>query len=229
MNHARRIRFTEDFFLKNNLKTSPPPDDSLFFQLWNANQEIAVKALNTDYIQGIKNGTLDPIKYGAFTVSDAYYCYNGAQDYLNAESQASDASLKAFLLQKYNSYLAYNTSFTTTWHLRDASGIVPLQTAIDYSEFEHNVASFQDPIYTLIVMIPCEYLWYWLAHQISPPTTGNLYASWITGNNYPDGAYAMGNFIEQYRQSHNIDPTLAQNLYAQAMSYELQNFIAATV
>jgi thiaminase/transcriptional activator TenA len=224
----RRIAITPEFLQMHNLSDDPPPPDSLFFRLWNENTAVANQALATDYIQGIKKGTLDPIKYGAFTVNDAYYCYNGAQDYLNAESQAQDPTLKAFLLQKYKSYTRYNQSFTTVWHLRDASGIVPLQATIDYSEFEKNVASHQDPIYTLITMIPCEYLWYWLANQLAPPSPGNLYASWINGNNSAAGAYAMGNFIEQYRATHPVDFTRALNLYSQAMNYELQNFTAAT-
>lgn len=224
----RRIRITPEFISKHNLSVSPPPANSLFFQLWNTNIGIANNALNTGYIQGIKNGTLDPVKYGAFMVSDAYYCFEGAQDYLNAESQAQDPALKAFLFKKYNSYNKYNSTFTSIWHLRDASGIVPLPATKAYSDFERDVASHQNPIYTLITMIPCEYLWYWLADQIKPPSTGNLYAPWITGNDSPDGAYAMGNLIEQYGQTNPIDTTLAMSLYSQAMNFELQNFIAAT-
>lgn len=223
----RRIRITPKFVEKYNLSVDPPPQNSLFFKLWNSNINIANQALATLYIQGIKNGTLDPIKYGAFTVSDAYYCYEGAQGYLNAESQTQDPILKAFLLKKYESYNTYNQTFTSIWRLRDASGIVPLPPTLAYSDFEQDVASHQDPIYTLITMIPCEYLWYWLANQISPPVQGNLYASWITGNDYPDGAYTMGNFIEQYVKTNPIDENLAMNLYSQAMNYELQNFISA--
>ncbi len=227
MNH-RRIRITPEFLAKYNLSTDPPPQDSLFFKMWNANAGIANQSLNTDFVQGIKNGNLDPIKYGAFNVTDAYYCYEGAQDYLNAESQATDPTLKAFLFKKYESYNKYNQTFTTVWHLRDASGIVPLPSTLAYANFEGDVASHQLPIYTLITMIPCEYLWYWLANQLAPPAPGNIYAPWITGNDYPDGAYAMGNFIATYQQSHNIDENLAMSLYSQAMNYELQNFIAAT-
>ena len=76
-------------------------------------------------------------------------------------------------------------------------------------------------------MLPCEYLWAWLGGQLSPPKEGNLYAPWINGNNSPKGAYTMGNFIEDYRKTYPIDEEKAQEIYATAMNYELENFISA--
>lgn len=79
-------------------------------------------------------------------------------------------------------------------------------------------------------MLPCEYLWAWLAAQLSPPSKQNLYASWITDNNDPKGAYAMGNFLTKYKSTYpnSIDNKKAIEIYKQAMSYEKQNFEAAT-
>ncbi|MBL7710767.1 MAG: hypothetical protein JNJ86_16975 [Chitinophagaceae bacterium] len=224
----RSIQMTPEFLRQYGLSADPPPSNSLFFQLWNANIAVATSALNTAFIQGIKNGNLDPVKYGAFNVTDAYYCYEGAEDYLVAESQATDPVLRAFLLKKYNSYLKYNQTFTSIWHLRDASGVVPVPVVQAYAQFEEQVASHQLPIYMLITMIPCEFLWYWLGNQLSPAAPGNLYAPWINGNNDPSGAYAMGNFLQTYQQQNPVDVNLALQLYTQAMNFELQNFQAAT-
>jgi len=187
-------------------------------------------SLRTDFIQEIKNGTLDPVKYGAFNVSDAFYCFNGAQDYLAAESRASDVILRTFLYEKYKNYQKYNEEFPNTWHIRDARGVVPLEVCKEYSAFERNIASHEEPIYILVAMLPCEYLWYWLAHELFPPTSGNLYAPWINDNNYPDGAYAMGNFLNDYQMAHpdKIDENKAIQIYRQAMMYEQKNFSAAT-
>jgi thiaminase/transcriptional activator TenA len=228
MKNNRTIKLDKNFIVEHSLSTSPPPQDSLFWKMWNACINIANSALNTNFIQGIKTGTLDPVTYGGFNVSDAYYCFNGAQDYLAAESRATDLTLQAFLLKKYNSYQKYNETFPKIWHVRDATGVVPSDVCKQYSDFESNVASHQDPIYTLIVMIPCEYLWAWLGAQLSPPTSGNLYAPWINDNDYPDGAYAMGNFLDEYQKTHSVDEALATELYTQAMTYEYQNFNTAT-
>jgi len=222
MKPSRRLQLTQEFIDKYNLSTSPPPPSSLFWKMWNACSSIAQSALATKYIQGIKNGNLDPVTYGAFVVNDAYYCFNGPWDYLVAANNTTDVTLNAFLMAKFKSYLAYNHVFAQTWHLWNGLGIMPMSVTQNYAEFERNVATLNDPIYTLVVMIPCEYLWYWLASQMSP--VNNLYADWINGNNDPSGAYAIGNFLNQYTGT--LDPTIATNLYTQAMNFEQQGFAA---
>lgn len=224
----RRILFSEDFFEVNKLDVNVPSSDSLFFELWNENFETAKKALATSYIQGIRNGVLDPIVYGSFMVNDAYYCYHGAANYLNAANKTNHPVLKAFLLKKYHSYNEYNQTFSNTWRLQDASGVRPLEPTKKYADFEQEVALRYESIYTLIVMIPCEYLWYWLASQIEPMESNNLYVSWGLANNDPKGAYAMGNFLENYVKHNGIDKKQALEIYSKAIQYELENFIAAT-
>ena len=192
--------------------------------MWRACEDIAHQALETQFIQGIKNGTLDPTIYGAFNISDAYYCFHGADDYQTASNKCNDPILKAFLEKKYAGYQSYNETFPKTWRIKNAEGISPTQACLDYSNFETQVASTEEAIYTLVAMLPCEYLWAWLAAQLMPPSPGNLYASWITDNNYPDGAYAMGNFLEGYKNSHSLNTQKATDIYRQAMQYELENF-----
>lgn len=228
MKNNRAIRLDTSFIEAHQLSTSSPHEDSLFWKMWNMCTDIAEHVLQTDFIQGIKKGTLDPVVYGSFNISDAYYCFHGSEDYLKAATKASHPTLQAFLSKKHSSYQQYNETFPKVWRVKDADGIVPSETCKRYSDFESHLASLEDPIYALIAMIPCEYLWAWLGTQLSPPTAGNLYAPWINGNNSPDGAYAMGNFIESYRQEYPIDETLAITLYTQAMNFEYENFQSAT-
>jgi len=228
MKNNRSITLENDFLSTHQLPKTPPPADSLFWKMWNTCKNIAQDTLHTDFIQGIKAGTLNPVKYGGFNVSDAYYCFKGAQDYLAAANRASHPTLSAFLLKKHHSYQSYNQTFPTIWHVKDADGIVPTEVCTQYAAFESQIATNEDPIYTLITMLPCEYLWAWLGSELSPPTDGNLYADWITGNDYPDGAYTMGNFIEIYRQQYPIDEGKSLKLYKQAMTYEYENFKVAT-
>ncbi|MDH3892693.1 MAG: TenA family transcriptional regulator [candidate division Zixibacteria bacterium] len=230
MRSPRRLVLSDELIAKHSMVTDPPPQDSLFWKMWNACTQIAADALATGYIQGIKAGNLDPVKYGAFMVSDAYYCFNGAQDYLAAETRTSDPELKAYLLAKYSSYQKYNQTFPDIWHVRDARGVVPLDICKEYSAWESTVASHEDPVYTVVALLPCEYIWYWLANQLAPPTPGNLYAEWITDNDSPKGAYAMGNYLVKYMAENPgvIDETKAIQLYTQAITYEQKNFAAAT-
>lgn len=230
MRNPRRIVLDEAFIKKYNLSTDPPPANSLFWTMWNASTEYANAALETAFVQGINAGTLNPVSYGGFNVSDAYYCFNGADDYATAASRAQDPTLRAFLMKKYDSYQKYNQTFPSIWHVRDASGVVPAKVCKEYSEYESVIASHEAAIYCLIVMIPCEYLWYWLANDLSPPKSGNLYAPWITGNDDPAGSYAMGNFIDAYQQENPgaIDVQKAIGFYKTATEYEALNFAAGT-
>lgn len=229
MRNPRSIRLTTEDLRANNLLVEPPPPNSLFMRLWDACQGTAQEALKTDFIQGIHHGTLDPVKYGALNVCDAYYCFKGANSYLAAASRTDDPVLKAFLLKKYASYVKYNETFPTIWHVRDASSVVPTKINIQYAQLEADVASHEEPVMCLIVMLPCEYLWYWLSDQMFPPDSANLYAPWINDNHYPDGAYTMGNYLETYQQIHGpIGFNSALAIYSAAMNYEQANFANAT-
>jgi len=230
MKNPRKIVLTESMIKEHKLSTQPPPPDSLFWQMWSASEQIAQEALGTDFIEGIKNGTLDPVTYGGFNVSDAYYCFSGADDYKTAYTKATDPALKYFLEQKYISYEKYNKDFPNTWRIKDASGVVPTPVCEEYSAFESEIASGTNSIYTIIAMLPCEFLWYWLANQISPASTGNLYAPWISGNDDPHGAYVMGNFLDYYQTAYpgSINHDQAILIYKTAMNFEFRNFQTAT-
>ncbi|HXU44918.1 MAG TPA: TenA family transcriptional regulator, partial [Thermoanaerobaculia bacterium] len=95
--------------------------------------------------------------------------------------------------------------------------------------YETGVASREDPIYSLVVMLPCEYLWYWLATQLQPVKPQNLYAPWVTGNDDSRGPYAIGNFLDSFQKAHPdvLDPQKAIEIYTRATSYEHLNFAAA--
>lgn len=230
MKNPRRIELTPEMVSKHNLSTDPPPPGSLFWTMWNACSGIARQALETPFVQGIGAGTLDPVVYGGFNVNDAWYCFNGAKDFRTAAARAADPALKAFLAAKHASYEKYNATFPQIWRVRDGAGIVPFDVCRAYSGFETGVARERDPIYSVVAILPCEYLWAWLGAQLAPPDPRNLYAPWVTGNNDPSGAYALGNFLDEYQRAHPdaIDPDQAVQLYTTAMTYEQQNFAAAT-
>lgn len=231
MKNPRRITLTPEMVSKHNLSPDPPPPDSLFWAMWNASKDIAQEALQTPFIQGIRTGTLDPVRYGGFNVNDAWYCFNGARDYKTAADRADNPVIKAFLTAKHDSYDKYNATFPQTWRVRDGASVVPYDVCREYSDFETSVASGEDPVYSVIVMLPCEYLWAWLGAQLSPAEPSNLYASWITDNaSATHGPYEIGNFLEEYQAANpgKIDRQKAIDIYKRATTYEMKNFAAAT-
>lgn len=230
MRNPRRVRLTEHLIEKHQLSTDPPPADSLFWKLWDSSKPIAEKALETDFLKGLRNGDLDPIKFGAFNVSDAYYCFKGTDYYEMAEKRADNPVLKAFLGQKIESYVDYNKRFLETWFLKDANGIIPPPICEEYSNYEMKISGQEDPIYTLILMLPCEYLWAWISETMMPVDPGNLYGNWIRENLIPEIAYAMGNFLDLYLKNNPnaVDEDKAMKIYKQAMEYEYRYFLSAT-
>ncbi len=229
MRSPRRISLSVQIIAEHDLSKDPPPPDSLFWTMWNSCSHLAEEALQTPFVQGIKAGSLDPVRYGAFNVSDAYYCFHAARDYAAAVKRADHPTLQAFLSLKHQSYQKYNATFPDVWRVKDATSIIPFDVCHQYCGLETQVASQEDPIYCLVVMLPCDYLWSWLAAQLNPPAPQNLYAPWVTGNLGSTGAYAMGNFLDTYQKENPgaVDEQKAAQIYTQAMTFELKNFAAA--
>ncbi len=207
----------------------PPPPNALFWQMWNNCQDIADNVLKTDYFKGIQNGNLDPNAYGSLMVQDAFYCFKGRDDYSAAATHALDDACKEFLLKKVDSYDKYNVYYHQTWHIREAYGVMPGPDIDDYANYEAYVAGNLESPYLFCVMLPCEYLWTWVANQLDPVTSvGSIYRFWIEGNKgIPNGAYQMANILEQYRS--RIDESEANEIFRNAMTYELKVFKSATI
>ena len=226
MKNNKKIRLSKENIEQYKLTITPPPIGSIFWQLWDPCISIAGETLDTLFIQDIKNGTLDPSIFGAFNVDDGYYCFNGADDYKEAADKAKDELLKFFLEKKYKSYQDYNDTFTDTWHIKDASSVIPTSVTLEYSDYERSIVVNKKAIYSLVVMLPCDYLWVWFSQKIiENMSPSNLYLAWVKDNIEPSGAYAIGNILDLY--SKDIDIIQAKEIYKQAMTFELENFIQA--
>jgi thiaminase/transcriptional activator TenA len=217
-----------EFIRENGLRTEPPPPDSFFFRAFNANLQTAQASLDTKFIQGIKNGNLSPNNYGALTVLDAYYCYNGATSFQIAQMNPEldkEPLLAKLLFQLYTNYNTYNQTFLNVWHILNADCVVPTTNCEAYAHHERVVANYDHPIYTLVVMLPCYYLWYWLSDQIWDYRENNLYGFWIEGCHSSSSAYAIGNFIDAWVKDGKVfDDSYAMNIYSKSMQYEYINF-----
>ena len=55
--------------------------ESLADKLFESSLDVANATLGTEFIQGIKTGTLDPTCYGGYTVQDAVYVHHGRTVY----------------------------------------------------------------------------------------------------------------------------------------------------
>lgn len=212
---------------------APPPEDSLAWGLWLDSQDLAQKALQTQYIQGIAKGTLDPNAYGQYTLQDAIYCHHAQDDYATLERRATaagDADLAAFAKARGDSYRSYNATTFESWHIQDPSAVALSDAAQTYVDFEHHLAVDESPIYGVIGMVPCDQLWSWLATELAKVSTSpNLYDFWITDNNDWGGAYRLDNFIDGWFDDHPsmADRDKALFVFRSCMTCELNFFRSA--
>lgn len=234
MRSPRRIDFNHEALQAIPLNDkAPPPDDSISWKLWLACQNVAQEALNTDYMQGIKNGNLDPNSYGQYTLQDAVYCSNAQDDYQTIEERSQShgyPQLAAFAKARYDGYASYNTATFKDWHIADASAVSPGEAVQTYIDFEHRIANEWHPIYGLICMIPCDQLWPWLATELENDAgSGNVYSFWITENADWGGAYRLDNFVDDWfaEDPKVYDWDSALFVYRSAMTCEVNNFRSA--
>jgi thiaminase/transcriptional activator TenA len=230
MHHQKKIQLTARLLEEQKVSTECPPVDSLFWRLWESAKPFAEKALETEFLKGLKYGNLDPMKFTSFNVSNAYYCYGQSDCFEIAEQRAQNPRLKTFLREKIKGYKIYNERFQKHWFIKDASGIAPPPICKEYSDYELEISSQEDPIYTLILMLPCEYFWPWFSKEILPEKSGNPYEGWIRENLIPEISYEVGNFIDLYLKHHPnaIDEEKAIKIYKQSMEYEYAYFLSAT-
>lgn len=224
-----RSNLIEPGFIKAMKPDKSIPDkDSFFWRAFEGNISIAENALNTSFMQGIKNGNLPPDVYGSFTVLDSYYCYNSACSFRMAYTNAQNKGITALastLLYLTGRYEKYNEMFLKVWHIADSKNVVPTDLWKGYAAHERRVAQEEHPIYILAAMLPCYHLWYWLSDRLISYTDNNIYGDWIKGCHYPDGAYLLGSLIEDWKESGNsFDDVKAMDIYRTSMEYEYKNF-----
>lgn len=201
----------------------PPPADSFAWKLWLQAGDIANTAIETAYIGGIGNGSLDPNDYGHYTIQDVAYCSSAITDYESIITRAQQAGfndIATFATARKDGYVTYAGQLEQAWHIGDATGVSPGPAAAQYIALEKLVADRFPPIYGIIVMLPCYQLWAWLANKLEPYSpSGNLYQFWIEENLGWDSAYRIDNFLNTWDAAHlgTIDPVLAAAVFNAAM------------
>lgn len=212
-----------------------PSSTSFYTRAFRACKPTANAVVKTSYLQSMHDGTLDPLSYGCLTVQDAYYCYH-AQNTLRAlmerVDQEAHSGLYDLVKSKVESYDAYNRTFLEDWHIRNTESVIPTETMQRYVEHERRVSLDEDPIYTLVVYLPCYHLWPWFARRLmmSPHYSPGVYQSWPEGIYQGEvesfgGAWLMGNFIEQWKDAGQpFDEALAHDIYRTSMEFELAIF-----
>lgn len=210
-----------------------PPDDSFFFRVFQANIQEAEGVLESNYLQAMQRGDLCPSNFGILTVLDAYYCYRAQatlDSLLCVIDHEKDKDLYLLSRDLDEGYIEYNKTFFDQWHIRTSDSVNPTAAFEEYAEHEHNVMCSYAPIYTLVALLPCYYLWYWFSDKMlkNGMEDTNLYKPWVNDCHSADSAYTVGNFIDQWqKQGKPFDESLASQIYKKSMQCERAVFTQA--
>ena len=164
---------------------------------------------------------------------NAYYGYHSANALetalgrVKAEESPALYLLMADLLQRYQSY---NQGVQKQWCIQDPDAIQATSAFVDYVAVEKEVASREHPVYTLVSLLPCYYLWDWFSGVLldGGMAENNLYRSWLEGLHNPELPQKIGSFLDAWQQQGNpFDAAWATTLFTKAMHYELGLFTEA--
>ena len=164
---------------KKAVKQSAKEDKTTFIQdLWDRCLKAGLPqlAVQTKWIQGIKNGDLNPNNYGRYTVQDVGYCQRATDNWKTAKDKSKDydEDIYQYCSDQVKSMMRFTAELANSWHVRP-DGVVlgePLEKYLDYEEYIVN--NYQPP-YFCVAMYACYYLWPWVCQQIGEPQKTNVY------------------------------------------------------
>ncbi|WAR02168.1 hypothetical protein MAR_008726 [Mya arenaria] len=170
------------------------PEILLSEYLWQQTQQYHNQALQTGFVQGIRNATLNPESFGGYMLQDSMFCYEASKNIDLAESNATDPIIKQFLQKRFQSYKDYFQSLFNTWHIVDASGIKLDQACTAYIAHEHDVAMNRNSgnfgVYTK-----------WVQENFSPDSSGVTKYETLINNAEAQGVINRNEALEVYTKS----------------------------
>jgi thiaminase/transcriptional activator TenA len=180
---------------------------SLADELFENSLDIAKSALDTCFIRGIKHGTLDPQKYGAYEVQDCAYVDHGSTilKLLAEKAQAHELPhLKEFADKHAQSWQGVAVQMLQMWHLTDPKAVALCDAVKNYQKFEERILDKYQPYYVILSLLPCQKLWTWLGEELKPyANVNNVYSSWINECSQPQAIKAAkewDKFLEDHKE-----------------------------
>ena len=199
-------------------------------ELWKANQDLAIASLNSDFVQGIANGTLAKPKFAYYVGQDAFFLEAFARSYSIAAAKSPD--FQAFgvlhnLASGVLEELKLHQNYATSWGV-NFQRISPGVATRRYTDFLSSIAWSSEIGFTAIAMSPCMRLYAFLGQALAKNgIPEHDYTDWIRTYSSPDFedlAQTLEILVDQYA---TLTPK-AQEIYRYAMICERDFFQAAS-
>ena len=202
---------------------------SLTQELWLANQDLAAAALQSPFVQGIADGSLNRPKFIHYVGQDAFFLEAFARAYNicaahapNMEVFARFHEFTAGVLEE----LALHQNYAKQWGI-DLKRVQPADTTRQYVDFLLATAWGQEMGLAMVAMVPCMRLYAYLGQELAkrPVNPDNPYSDWIQTYSHADFqqlATALETLSDRY-SPHSETTSLT---YRYAMQCELNFFQA---
>ena len=183
-------------------------------------------AKETKFIQGMVEGTLNPVSYGGYMVQDASYCFNavGAYDYAAEQMQKQgETELSSLYSELSGKFKGYNQDFISNWRLKSSDSVVLGPAAKSHVDFDSDV-SRKDAKFLCIAMLPCTMLWPWIAGElIGKVKPENPYYFWFEDNKRDPGHKShLEQFVDRFCKPEDKKKSL--DIFHQGLVHELNFF-----
>ena len=197
--------------------------------LWERNFHLALKSLNTKFVQGIKTGKLPKKKFQLYVAQDYYFLESFARAYGLAISKCEDkGSIKVLseLLLGVSEELLLHESYAKKWDINLKSNLIRTETK-NYTDFLEDISKNNNCTEILSAMTPCMRLYSWIGKSISSYKENNSYKDWIitySDNAFDQLAKSLEELIDQRSYYSQFDELNV--CYEKAMKLEVKFFDA---
>ena len=198
-------------------------------KLWERNYELASLSLNSNFVQGIKNGDLPKTKFQEYLAQDYFFLESFARAYGLAVSKSKNKKtikILSGLLSGVSEELILHETYAKKWDIDLTTNSIEPATK-KYTDFLEEVSINLSLIEILSAMTPCMRLYAWLGKNLLNMTSNNPYKEWIltySDQSFNNLAKSLESLIDQYNDSYDIDQV--NFLYKRAMELELEFFNA---
>ena len=198
--------------------------------LWARNQGLARACLESRFVRGLADGSLDPEAFRRYVAQDAFFLRAFFSAYAIAAARTADrievARRLHALMQGVLDELELHRAYAERLDI-DLEAVTPNAAARGYTNFLARTAWNAEAGEILAAMTPCMRLYAWLGQRLSTGDHGqNPYRDWIETYASPDFD-ALAAELEELLDGLAADmPERAAEAYAEAMRHELAFFEA---
>ena len=200
-------------------------------ELWTANADLALLALEHRFVHGLADGTLPRTTFEGYIVQDAFFLEAFARAYALALARCPDRhGLRDFfdLLAGALDELRLHASYAARWGVQVGDAL-PTPATLAYTDFLLSTAALGSVGETCVAMTPCMRLYAYLGSSLAASgaaTDQNPYAEWVRTYAAPEFE-ALAARLEGLLDRYAVDGSTVRTVYRRAMSLEVAFFEAA--